>query len=142
MTARLERHVRVGVGAIIADLKGDILLLGSQSAGTEGPWSVPGGALEIGENPEQAMKREVLEETGLSVRAFRFLGYLDFRESGQHWVSLVFHVYSYSGRIRFLEDEPFDRAEWFPANKLPPLNPISQMTFLHLDADMSWRNDV
>ena len=37
------------------------------------PWGLPGGSLEYGESPEEAVKREVWEETGLSVEIKRFL---------------------------------------------------------------------
>jgi 8-oxo-dGTP pyrophosphatase MutT (NUDIX family) len=54
-----------GVGAVIPD-KGGRILLQERSSG-EG-WSIPGGAIEPGEHPEQALIREVCEETGLIVR--------------------------------------------------------------------------
>ena len=57
----------VGVGALILD--GDRLLLVER--GKEpltGYWSLPGGAVETGERLEEAMRREVQEETGLLVR--------------------------------------------------------------------------
>jgi 8-oxo-dGTP diphosphatase len=37
------------------------------------PWGLPGGSLEYGESPEDAVKREVWEETGLNVEIKRFL---------------------------------------------------------------------
>ena len=37
------------------------------------PWGLPGGSLEYGESPEEAVKREVWEETGLNVEIKRFL---------------------------------------------------------------------
>ncbi len=41
-------------------------------------WIGVGGKLETGESPEDCMRREVLEETGLSVRSFRFRGIVTF----------------------------------------------------------------
>jgi ADP-ribose pyrophosphatase YjhB (NUDIX family) len=37
------------------------------------PWGLPGGSLDYGETPEEAVKREILEETGLTVEIERFL---------------------------------------------------------------------
>jgi mutator protein MutT len=51
-------------GAIIQDNQGRILL---QRRSDYGNWGLPGGAMETGESVEETMKREVLEETGLTV---------------------------------------------------------------------------
>lgn len=53
------------VGAVIPDADGRILL---QSKHEEPGWFVPGGAVELGEHPEQALVREIEEETRLIVR--------------------------------------------------------------------------
>ena len=56
----------VGVGAVVLD--GDrVLLIKRGHAPLKGQWSLPGGGVEIGETLEQAIAREVLEETGLTV---------------------------------------------------------------------------
>ncbi|MCS7113956.1 MAG: NUDIX hydrolase [Nitrososphaerota archaeon] len=56
----------VGVGAIIV-CNGKILLEKRRSDPGRGKWSVPGGIVELGESPENAVVREVKEETGLEV---------------------------------------------------------------------------
>jgi mutator protein MutT len=56
----------VGVGAIIV-CNGKILLEKRKSEPGRGKWSVPGGLVELGESTEQAVIREVKEETGLDV---------------------------------------------------------------------------
>jgi len=60
-----------GVAAVIRDREGR-LLLQERSSG-EG-WSLPAGAIEPGETPEQAIRREVLEETRLVVEPTRLVG--------------------------------------------------------------------
>ena len=60
-----------GVAAAIRDATGRLLL--QERASGEG-WSLPAGAIEPGESPEQAIEREVLEETGLVVAPTKVLG--------------------------------------------------------------------
>ncbi|MGC5325390.1 NUDIX domain-containing protein [Brevibacillus sp. SYSU BS000544] len=59
----------VTAGAIIRDAEGRVLL---QKRSDDGKWGFPGGALEPGETIEQAMLREVWEETGLTLQDYRF----------------------------------------------------------------------
>src|SRR3989440_8404211 len=60
-----ERPI-VGVGAVVLD--GDRVLLAKRAhEPLKGQWSLPGGGVEIGETLEEALRREVLEETGLAV---------------------------------------------------------------------------
>jgi len=57
------------VGGIVVDGAGRLLLIRRGTEPSRGMWSIPGGRVEAGESPEQAVEREVREETGLSVRA-------------------------------------------------------------------------
>ena len=56
----------LGVGAVIVD-GGRVLLVRRATEPLKGEWSVPGGVLELGEKLHDAVRREVLEETGLMV---------------------------------------------------------------------------
>lgn len=56
----------VGVGAVILD-GSRVLLVKRAHAPLKGEWSLPGGAVELGETIEAAVAREVLEETGIVV---------------------------------------------------------------------------
>ena len=64
------------VGAVVHDARGRLLLIRRGHDPGRGLWSLPGGRVEPGETPEQAVEREVREETGLSVRAGRAVGRL------------------------------------------------------------------
>jgi 8-oxo-dGTP pyrophosphatase MutT (NUDIX family) len=59
-----------GVAGIIRNDAGELLL--QEKAG--GLWTLPAGAIEPGESPEDALCREVLEETGLVVEPVELLG--------------------------------------------------------------------
>src|ERR1043165_2457472 len=66
----------VGVGAIVID--GDrVLLVRRAHEPLKGEWSVPGGAVELGETLRDAVAREVLEETGLVVDVGSIVEVLD-----------------------------------------------------------------
>ena len=56
----------IGVGAVVID-GGKVLLVRRGQEPLKGEWSLPGGALELGETLQQGVVREVLEETGLTV---------------------------------------------------------------------------
>lgn len=57
----------VAVSAIIVDDRGWVLLIERGHEPAKGLWSLPGGSVEEGETLQQALRREVTEETGLDV---------------------------------------------------------------------------
>jgi 8-oxo-dGTP diphosphatase len=57
----------VGVGAVVVDGDRRVLLVKRRHEPLAGQWSLPGGALELGETLEAAAAREIREETGLVV---------------------------------------------------------------------------
>src|SRR5580704_10554978 len=61
-------------GAIIRDGDGRLLLIQRRNDPGAGLWSLPGGRIEPGESDEQAVVREVAEETGLVVICGRLIG--------------------------------------------------------------------
>ena len=69
-----ERPARPVLGAaavVIHD--GRVVLIRRGQAPSAGEWSIPGGAVELGESIESALRREVREETGLDIAVGRFL---------------------------------------------------------------------
>ena len=57
----------VGVGAVVLNSAGHVLLAKRGHEPLKGEWSLPGGAVEVGETLEEAVAREIREETGVSV---------------------------------------------------------------------------
>lgn len=57
----------LGVGAVILTEEGRVVLVKRQHEPSAGTWSLPGGAVEVGETARDATAREILEETGLVV---------------------------------------------------------------------------
>jgi ADP-ribose pyrophosphatase YjhB (NUDIX family) len=66
----------VGVGGVVID-QGRALLIRRGSEPLLGEWSIPGGMLELGETLEQGVARELLEETGLTVRVIELIEVFD-----------------------------------------------------------------
>jgi 8-oxo-dGTP diphosphatase len=73
-TEQVASRVIPCVGAVIKDQGGRLLLIKRGHEPGAGLWSLPGGRIEPGETHEQAVTREVLEETGLRVECCRLLG--------------------------------------------------------------------
>jgi 8-oxo-dGTP diphosphatase len=66
----------VGIGAVILK-EGKILLEKRGNEPAKGQWSIPGGAVEVGEPLEKAVLREIKEETGLDGQTSRLLDVVD-----------------------------------------------------------------
>ena len=64
---RYPKRPLIGVGALIFR-GGRILMAQRGKQPMKGAWSLPGGALEVGESLDAAVRREVREETGLAVK--------------------------------------------------------------------------
>src|SRR4051794_5923175 len=116
----MERRPLVGVGVFVRH-NGKILLgkrRGSHGAGT---WALPGGHLEFGEELEACVRREVLEETGLTVRDIRFGALTNdvFADEVQHYVT-IFMVCDYAaGDLTVMEPHRCEEWRWFGWEALP-----------------------
>jgi ADP-ribose pyrophosphatase len=95
----------VGVGAVIVH-QGRAVIVQRGSEPLKGQWSIPGGALELGETLRQCAVREALEETGLQVEAGEVLGVFDavYREPDgriqYHYVLIDFACRLLRGELR------------------------------------------
>ena len=111
----------VGVGAVILD--GDrVLLIKRAHEPLKGQWSLPGGRVESGETLEQAIVREVQEETGLDVDVGPIVDVLDriARDADgrvEHHFVLVDFVCRLSGGVLCSASDA-DEAAWAPLDDL------------------------
>lgn len=88
-------------------------------------WDLPGGRIEGNENPEQALEREVMEETGLSVKVEELIGYYYFFRitDGFELVALVFKCSEKEERkvIEKSEHDPITEWKWVTKQELGKL---------------------
>ncbi len=83
----------VGVGAIIFDEANRVLLIRRAKEPSKGRWSIPGGLVELGETVLDAVRREVLEETGISVAPQAIVEVVDriYTASEVHEIRVRYH---------------------------------------------------
>lgn len=98
----------VGVGAVLIH-EGKVLLIKRGKEPLRGRWVVPGGTVELGETLEQALVREVREETGLTVRPVEVVLVFDRIERegdvvGYHYVIVDYLCEYVSGTPRAASD--------------------------------------
>jgi ADP-ribose pyrophosphatase YjhB (NUDIX family) len=121
MSRQYPPHPLLGVGAII--FEGDTVLLVERAGEPlKGWWSIPGGLLETGEKLEDALRREVSEETGLTVEVVSRFDIFEriMRDAGgrpeYHYVLVDYICRTAGGTLRPGDD--VSRAEWVPCARL------------------------
>jgi ADP-ribose pyrophosphatase YjhB (NUDIX family) len=111
-----------GVGCGLVFLRdAHILLLQRRKSPEAGAWGIPGGKVDFLETAEQAVRREALEETGLSASVMELLGLSEqlFHSEQQHWLGLLFLAKEFTGEVQLLEPEKHGGIDWFPLDNLP-----------------------
>jgi 8-oxo-dGTP diphosphatase len=111
----------VTAGALIFNDAGEVLLLKHRFRAGSG-WGIPGGFLESGEHAEQALRRELREEIGLTVHEVRIFTSRTFKRPQQ--VEILFRCRA-SGAVKPQTME-VERAEWFSIQSLPAGLPQDQ----------------
>ncbi len=113
-------------GVLIVDAR--VLLVRSSSPDFQPPlWWLPGGGLNFGETPEQALAREFAEETGLVIDRPTLLGVTSDvrrRDNGDrlHTVRIHYRVRRRGGALRDETSGTTDQTRWFPLGELDDTN--------------------
>ena len=116
-------HTRftVTAGALIFNDAGHVLLLKHRFRAGSG-WGLPGGFLEAGEQPLEALKRELREEVGMEIESAEVFAARSFKKPRQ--VEVLFRCHANSEvKPKTMEVE---RAEWFALDSLPDGLPRDQ----------------
>ena len=79
-----------------------------------GGWSLPGGAMEKGENLEQAVIREVKKETSLTIEAGEIIAVNEaiFKDKGHHAIFITFNAKVIEGEISIIDKDEISEIEW------------------------------
>ena len=111
------------VGAVIFDQQKRVLL---QLASDDNKWYVPGGAIDPGEEPADAIVREMEEETGLIVEPLRIVSvsaspHITYPNGHQvQYVGVTFLCRIVGGTLKVSDDESLE-LRFFDTSDLPPL---------------------
>jgi len=85
-----------------------------------GKWIGVGGHFLEGESPEDCLRREVLEETGLTLTSHRYRGIVTF--VSDEWGTEFMHLFTADGFFGELTDSVEGELHWIPKEDVPALN--------------------
>lgn len=121
-----RKQAGVAVAGVVYS-QGHLLMVERAGGHGDGTWSVPGGWVEYGENPNQAVVRELMEETGLLVRPQNQIGWTNLHEGDIHCVTLWIDCFVLGGTMGVMEPDKCPRVEWVPLGKIPQLPMFSSL---------------
>lgn len=105
--------VREVVGALAFHPDGQRILLVKASRGfTKGMWNIPGGFVTYAESPEEGMRREMLEETGVEVRLEKLLGVFTQKFGSPYYMRGHMYLARCEGTTLRLQKDEIAEAEW------------------------------
>lgn len=113
--------------------KGDTYLLIKEVMESSGQerWIIPGGSVEFGENLEDAVKRELMEEVGMEVKIERFLAFREanFAKFGYHTVIFFYLVTTEDDEIKITEEKILD-GKYFGVEEIKDLELVDSAKWL------------
>jgi len=124
----------VGTGALV-EMDGRVVLVRRGVEPKAGYWCLPAGYVEADELVEEAVVREMWEETGLEIVVDDMLGVYSFGHEPQTGVLLLYSAHATGGQLRAGDDA--QEVQAFAPDELPPDEEIAFGT--HLQALRDWR---
>jgi mutator protein MutT len=77
MDREYPKHPIVAVAGVVFNTKDQVLLVRRGKEPGKGSWGIPGGVVELGERLKHAVKRELMEETGVTVDPIELITVID-----------------------------------------------------------------
>ena len=122
-----KQNIKVAVDAIVFGYQNNqlYLLLIQQKFGTqETYWALPGGLVKNDESLQEAVKRELKEETNVTVNYFEQLftfGDDVNRDPRNRVISVAYFALVDPSKLQIKADSDADNVQWFNINEIPPL---------------------
>lgn len=123
-----DGQFRVSCYALLVEDGRVLLCRLSPTVPGQGQWTLPGGGMRLGEEPEQAMIREVLEETGLNVDPtglFLVNSYTSETDPSKQNIRIVYRARILGGELTHEIDGSTDIPKWIPIEQLNELPLVS-----------------
>ncbi len=114
----------VSAAGIITNERGEALLLNHVLRGSVSGWGLPGGFLEAGEQPEEALRREIMEETGLDLIDVRLFSCRIMR---RHVEVIMIAKSVGEAKVRSRE---ISELGWYPIDQMPAEMSLNQKLFI------------
>ena len=113
------------VAAIIHDSEGRIFATQRGYGDWKDYWEFPGGKMEAGESPEDALRREILEELDVQIVIERFVQTIDYDYPNFHLTMHCYWCHIESGSLilkeheasKWLSNDELDSINWLPADR-------------------------
>lgn len=129
MSEEIKKKVGAGFGVMILN-NGKVLLgrrhsdpeKASSELSGEGTWTMPGGKMEFGETFEEGAKREVFEETGITLDDVSLICVNNDIGPKAHFITVGLFSEKFSGEAKVMEPDEIVEWNWFDLNDLP--NPL------------------
>lgn len=110
---------KIAVGVMIFK-DGKVLLIRRQGSHGAGEYAFPGGKLEYGESFEECIIREIMEETGITIKNISFINIFNSKfYSPKHFIILGFKADWESGEAKIMEPNKCDHIGWYTIDDLP-----------------------